>query len=601
MQHDEQGPQFDPAWLKEKYRQERERRLRADGNAQYVEIAGKLSRFADDPHADPALHRAPLTDTIDTVDAIVIGGGFGGLLAAARLREAGFARIRIIEKGADFGGTWYWNRYPGAACDIESYVYMPLLEEVGTMPSEKYAKAPEILAHTQAIGRHFDLYRDALFQTEANALHWDDAEAHWTVRTDRGDRLRARFLVLTTGPLNKPKLPGIPGLDSFAGHSFHTSRWDYAYTGGDHRGGLDGLAGKRVGIIGTGATAIQCAPHLARAAGHLYVFQRTPSSIDVRNNQPTDADWAASLEPGWQQHRMDNFNNLVCGIPQDEDLVNDGWTDIMRLVRPGRRATNAIEAMQMADYAKMEQIRARVDAVVRDPATASALKPWYKQFCKRPCFHDEYLDMFNQPNVTLVDTAGRGVERITPAGAVVDGREYPLDCLIFATGFEVGTGFARRAGFELHGRGGLSLTDKWADGASTLHGLLTRDFPNCFIVSVTQSGQSPNFPHMLNEQARHIAYIASRCLADGADTVEPSAEAEADWSATIAAAGARRAAYQAECTPGYYNAEGALSAREIRNGPYGPGAAAFIDILADWRAGGDCAGLEFRRVTEEVR
>lgn len=598
MQANDPRWDFDPAALKEKYRQERERRLRADGNAQYVEIAGELSRFAADPHADPALRRAPQSDTFD---AIVIGGGFGGLLAAARLREAGFARIRIIEKGANFGGTWYWNRYPGAACDIESYVYLPLLEEVGTMPTEKYAKAPEILAHTQAIGRHFDLYRDALFQTEATSLRWDEAGARWQVGTDRGDRLQARFLVLTTGPLNKPKLPGIPGLEHFAGHSFHTSRWDYAYTGGDHRGGMAGLAGKRVGIIGTGATAVQCAPHVAEAAGHLYVFQRTPSSIDVRNNQPTDPAWAASLGPGWQQQRMDNFNNLVCGIPQAEDLVNDGWTDIMRLVRPDRSVADPVQAMQMADYAKMEQIRARVDHVVRDPATAAALKPWYRQFCKRPCFHDGYLDMFNRANVTLVDTAGRGVERITPAGAVVDGREYPLDCLIFATGFEVGTGFERRAGFELHGRGGLALSDKWAEGASTLHGLLTRDFPNCFIVSVTQSGQSPNFPHMLNEQAHHIAYVAARCVAEGADTVEPSAASEAAWTATIVSAGTRRAAYQAECTPGYYNAEGKLSAREIRNGPYGPGAAAFIDILQAWRASGDCAGLEFGRVSEEVR
>ncbi|TXL76830.1 NAD(P)/FAD-dependent oxidoreductase [Vineibacter terrae] len=588
---------FDPDQLRAKYRAERDRRLRPDGDTQYVQIAGALAHYADDPYVAPGFSRAPVADS---VDAVVVGGGFGGLIVAARLRAAGIGRIRIIEKGGDFGGTWYWNRYPGAACDIESYIYMPLLEELGAMPTEKYAKAPEILAHTQAIGRHFDLYRDALFQTTVSGLAWDDRAARWTVTTDRGDRMTARFVVLTTGPLNRPKLPGIPGVESFAGHSFHTSRWDYAYTGGTSLGGLDNLADKRVGIIGTGATAVQCAPHVAQSAQHLFVFQRTPSSIDVRNNRPTDPDWAAQLTPGWQRRRMENFNNLVSGIAQDEDLVSDGWTEIMQLIRRDHLAGNPLQALQLADFAKMEQVRARVDLVVQDPAAAAALKPWYKQFCKRPCFHDEYLQMFNRPNVTLVDTDGRGVERITPEGVVVAGRTWPLDCLIFATGFEVGTAYERRSGLEIHGRGGLTLTRKWADGARTLHGLLTRDFPNCFIVSTIQSALAPNFPHMLIEQADHIAYIVRRCLASGCDAVEPTAAGEAEWTATIMKAGVFRKAYQEDCTPGYYNAEGQLSERNIQNGVYGRGAPAFIAILDAWRAAGDCHGLEFQRAAAEV-
>ena len=316
---------FDPAALKAKYRAERDKRVRAEGNEQYVEIKGEFAHYLEDPYVAP-ITRAPLNDEMEV---LVIGGGFGGLLAAARLREAGIEDIRIVEKGGDFGGTWYWNRYPGAACDIESYIYLPLLEEVGYMPVEKYTRAPEILAYCKKIGEHFDLYKGAIFQTEVKEARWDEASARWIVSTNRGDALRARFVIMANGPLHRPKLPGIPGVETYKGHSFHTSRWDYDYTGGSPMGGLDKLKDKVVGIIGTGATSVQCVPHLGASAKHLFVFQRTPSSIDVRNNRPTDPEWVKSLEPGWQQARMDNFNQLLSGIPQKEDLVNDGWTDII--------------------------------------------------------------------------------------------------------------------------------------------------------------------------------------------------------------------------------------------------------------------------------
>jgi cyclohexanone monooxygenase len=434
---------FDPAALKARYIAERDKRLRTDGNEQYQEIKGDFAHYLDDPYVKPGFARAPLTDEVEVV---VIGGGFGGLLAGARLREAGVQDIRLIEKGGDFGGTWYWNRYPGAACDIESYVYLPLLEEIGYMPVEKYSRAPEILRHSRAIGEYFDLYRNACFQTEVTGMRWDEDAARWIIETNRGDAMRARFVVMANGPLHRPKLPGIPGVESFKGHSFHTSRWDYDYTGGDSNGGLTGLKDKRVGIIGTGATAVQCVPHVAAAAKSLHVFQRTPSSIDVRNNRPTDPNWASSLQPGWQQARMDNFNTLVSGGFAEEDLVNDGWTDIIgnllllaRKQGAGRSPEELAEMMQLADFQKMEQVRARVDSVVKDRAAAEALKPWYNQFCKRPCFHDEYLDAFNRPSVTLVDTQGRGVERITENAIVANGQTYEIDCLIYATGFEVGT------------------------------------------------------------------------------------------------------------------------------------------------------------------
>ena len=593
---------FDPAALRAKYLAERDRRIRADGNEQYREIAGDFAHYLDDPYVAPGFTRAPLTDEIEVV---VIGGGFGGLLAGARLREAGVDDIRVIEKGGDFGGTWYWNRYPGAACDVESYIYLPLLEEIGYLPVEKYSRAPEILAHSRAIGVHFDLYRNACFQTEVTGMAWDEAAARWIISTNRGDAMKARYVVMANGPLHRPKLPGIPGVETFKGHSFHTSRWDYAYTGGDSNGHLTGLKDKRVGIIGTGATAVQCVPHLAAAAKELFVFQRTPSSIDVRANRPTDPDWAASLQPGWQQHRMDNFNALVSGGFAEEDLVNDGWTDIIgnliMMMRnnaaAGQSMETIAETMQLADFQKMEQIRARVDQMVKDKAAAEALKPWYNQFCKRPCFHDEYLDAFNRPNVQLIDTQGRGVEAITEHGVVANGREYEIDCLIYATGFEVGTSYTRRAGYEVVGRGGVTLTQKWADGVSTLHGMHSRGFPNLFLISNSQSGFTVNFPHMINEQSRHLAYIVREASQRQARTVEASAEAEEAWVQTIISSAMMRQKFQEECTPGYYNNEGQPSALAARNGSYGAGPVAFVKLLEDWRAAGELAGLEISTST----
>ncbi len=590
---------FDPVELRKKYRAERDRRIKAEGNDQYIKIEAEFSHYLDDPYVEPGFERAPLTDEIEVA---VIGGGFGGLLAGARLREAGIDSVRMIEKGGDFGGTWYWNRYPGAACDVESYVYLPLLEEVGYVPVEKYTRAPEILAYCRKIGEHFDLYRDACFQTEVTDVTWDDAASRWIIRTNRGDAMKARFVIMANGPLHRPKLPGIAGVETFKGHTFHTSRWDYDYTGGDPMGGLTGLKGKRVGIIGTGATAVQCVPHLGESAGQLFVFQRTPSSIDVRNNRPTDPEWANSLQPGWQQHRMDNFNILVSGGYAPEDLVSDGWTDIIRnigIVARIRKEQSAdgttgdpAELLQLADFRKMEQIRSRVDQVVADKATADKLKPWYNQFCKRPCFHDDYLDTFNRPNVTLVDTQGKGVQQITERGVVVDGVEYELDCLIFATGFEVGTSYAQRAGYEVKGRSGQTLTQKWADGVSTLHGMHSRDFPNNFIFAISQSGFTVSYPHMLNEQSKHAAYIIAECQKRGVTVVEAAADAEEAWVQTIIDSAISRQEFAEECTPGYYNNEGKPSALAARNGAYGKGPIAFVKLIEAWRAEGGLEGLE---------
>ena len=595
---------FDPDALREKYRLERDKRLRADGNEQYIEIKGQFGHYLEDPYVEPIV-REPKTDEVEVT---VIGGGHGGLLVGARLRTAGVESVRLIEKGGDFGGTWYWNRYPGAACDTEAYIYMPLLEETGYVPTEKYAKAPEIRAHCQRIARHFDLYRDVLFQTQITELRWDDAAQNWIVSTDRGDRFRSKFVCMANGPLNRPKLPGVEGVDTFKGHSFHTSRWDYEYTGGDSYGKLTGLADKRVAIIGTGATAIQCVPHVGASAKELFVFQRTPSSVDVRANRPTEQEWATSLQPGWQKHRMENFSTLTSGGFAEEDLVSDGWTEIIGMLLRGRTAGATLDVnstdpqsfgriMEMADFQKMEQIRARAEAIVNDPNTAEALKPYYRQFCKRPCFHDEYLPTYNLPGVTLVHTDGKGVERVTERGVVANGREYEVDCIIYASGFEVGTAMERRAGYQVYGRDGVALSDKWKDGVSTLYGMQSRGFPNCFIVGLSQVGTSANITHVLDVQSRHIAHIIENARAKDAATVDVEQEAEDRWVDTVMKASVMSIGFLEQCTPGYYNNEGKPNGELIRrNGTYAPGIMAFSKVLDEWRSEGGLAGLEFSRV-----
>jgi cation diffusion facilitator CzcD-associated flavoprotein CzcO len=579
--------------LEARYAAERDKRLRADGSDQYAELAGSFADYDADPWADPDFARDAIAE--DT-DVLIIGAGLGGLLAACRLREAGVEKLRIVEKGADFGGTWYWNRYPGAACDVESYIYMPMLEELGYVPTEKYAKAPEIYGHCRRVAEHYRLYPAALFQTVVTGACWDDATHRWVVTTDRGDAIAARFVVSATGLLSKAKLARIPGIESFAGPSFHTSRWDYGVTGGDQYGGMTKLADKRVGIIGTGATAIQCVPYLAQDAGELFVFQRTPSSVDVRGNQPTDPEWARSLKPGWQRERMENFGMISSGAFQPLDLVDDGWTEIFRTLAGHSRTEAAAGydpvALQRAEMAKMENTRRRVDEIVRDPATAEALKPYFHYFCKRPGFHDEYLDSFNRPNVTLVDTAGKGVERITPRGVVANGREYELDLLIFGTGFEYLSEYVRETGIDPVGPGGRKLSEHWNEGARTYRAMQTHGFPNYLLLSVVQGGGPVNYVHVIDEMAQHAAYIVRRCLADGIDRIQPTAEAEEAWVQEVLTLAAARRPFFESCTPGYSNFEGKRRKSQELNDFYYGAPMAFLNMLRDWRAEGQLRDMQ---------
>ena len=587
---------FNPDALRDKYRAERDKRLRLDGNEQYVEVAGDFAGYIDDPYVAPLTKREPLEDETEIV---IIGGGFAGLIAGARLSEAGFNDVRIIEKGGDFGGTWYWNRYPGAACDTEAYIYLPLCEELGIVPTQKYAQGPEIRRHSQLIGNKYGLYKKACFQTQVTAMNWDDGNSRWIIETDQGDAMRARYVIMANGPLNRPKLPGIPGITDYKGHTFHTSRWDYEYTGGDSTGNLDRLSDKRIGIIGTGATAVQCIPHLGASAETLYVFQRTPSSIDVRDNRFTDPEWEQSLQQGWQRERMENFNTLTSGGVVEEDLVKDGWTEIIRNLISmanyrGKDTDWSLvpQLMEIADFQKMNQIRDRVDSIVEDPATAEALKPYYRQFCKRPCFHDEYLPTFNRKGVHLVDTAGQGVERITDKGIVANGTEYEVDCIIFATGFEVGTSYTRRAGYDVTGRDGIILSEKWRQGLRTLHGCHSRGFPNLMFIMNGQAAFTTNFPHAMDEQARHIGYIIRTCQERGINTFEPEQSAEDAWVQEIIDLSRISDAFQEACTPGYYNNEGQANPTSRQNSAYGKGPNRYFKKMQAWRDEGLLRGLE---------
>jgi cyclohexanone monooxygenase len=592
---------IDKEALRRKYLEERNKRLRPDGNEQYLRLSGDLAHYLSDPAA-PVIEREPKTDHVTVA---FIGGGFAGLVTGARLKEAGIDDVRIVEKGGDFGGTWYWNRYPGAQCDTASFVYMPLLEETGHMPSEKYAHGPEILEHCQRIGKHFSLYDNALFLTEVVDLAWQEADSRWRVSTNRGDRFTAQFVAMGTGPLHVPKLPGIPGIESFKGHSFHTSRWDYAYTGGDPSGApMGGLSDKRVAIIGTGATAVQCVPHLATACKQLYVFQRTPSSVDVRSNHPTDPEWFAEMAtPGWQQRWLDNFASNQTGGMAEEDLVMDGWTDIARRVREkimglpreGLTPAMVMEAFEDSDFEKMEEIRARIDSIVSDPETARDLKAWYRQLCKRPCFHDEYLQAYNVPAAHLVHTDGKGVEQITETSVVAAGRAYEVDCIIYASGFEVGTEYARRAGYDMAGRGGRRLSEYWSEGMRTLHGMGVVGYPNAFIVQPTQGANLiSNIPHNLTEAGKTITAVIAHALAGGFSEVEVTKEAEDAWIELLLSGGGMMFG-SPDCTPGYYNNEGQDPGPRGRlNVGYPQGAMAYFQYIDQWRTGGAFEGLAFR-------
>jgi len=597
---------FDPKTLADRYRHERDKRVREDAESQFVEVTTD-SPFAnkyleEDPYSQKT-DRAPITDEREV---IIVGGGWVGMMTAARLTQAGVKDVRIVESGADFGGTWYWNRYPGAQCDIESYSYLPLLEETGYIPKLRYSFAPELQEHAQRIGKHFDLYKDAVFQTWVTELRWNKKDSMWEVSTNRGDKMKARHVCLGTGPANRPRLPGIPGVESFKGHTFHTSRWDYDYTGGNNEGNLDKLADKKVAIIGTGATAVQCVPALGASAKALYVIQRTPSSVDKRNNSETDPKWAANLKPGWQAERQKRFGEALLGGEIDPEFEDEGWTRLVRNMKELGQQAGSVprEEMgslaQLADFKTMEQIRDHVDSSVKDPAVANKLKAYYNQFCKRPTFNDDYLATFNNDNVELIDVSdAKGVDRITEKGFVANGKEYEVDCIIYASGFEITSSYQRRIGIPVYGIDGQSIYDHWGDGMRAMHGLMPHGFPNLFLCGglfVFQLGA--NYCYGVDVQAEQVAYTISELQKRGVKAANVSAKAEQDWiddqlSSDTPLSQLVLGGSPESCTPGYYNQEGTKERyRDVRRESYTKGLGAYKKVLKNWRDGDELAGLE---------
>jgi cation diffusion facilitator CzcD-associated flavoprotein CzcO len=610
--------EFDPRALLEKYRVERDKRLRPEGNKQYIKIEGEFSQYLEDPCAHERVEREELT--LD-VDVVIIGGGFAGLQTAAWLRKMGIDDLRIVERASDFGGNWYWNRYPGAACDSESYGYFPLLEETGYVPSSRYPDAGEIHEHATRIARHFDLYKAALFQTSVTGMVWNEDTSRWIVETDRGDVLRARFTVLAGGETMNIKLPGIPGIRGFKGHSFHTARWDYNYTGGSVKGKLDKLKDKRVAIIGTGCSGIQVVPHLGEGAQQVYVFQRTPALVDPRNDTPTDPDWARSLTPGWQERRVRQLFADMAGAPGTEPTHDKGFVDqqvtLRALSAKVREAAGEAglelsdrDVMELANLHYMERVRSNIEKIVKDPATAEALKPYYATWCKRPAWNDAYLKTFNRPNVTLVDVPS-GVERITEKGLIANGVEYEVDLIVYGSGLEVGhSSLFRIARFPIVGRDGVTLDEHWADSFRNLHGLLVHNLPNYFQLTVIGNGLGINYLWPAGQQAAHIAWIIKRSLDEGFLAVEPTREAEDEWRRELdrsqSAEGnpvwAEYGKARAACTPSYMNNEGdAGDNKGIFANIYGFGALAYTKLLEEWRQGeSEMAGLAITRSSDTV-
>ena len=548
--------------IKQKFAEERDLRLdyRPEGTQQYTsDLTGSFARYETDPYGGEIVPREPINDT---VECLFIGGGFSALLTSARLREYGVESIRIVERGADVGGTWYWNRYPGVACDVISYDYLPLLDEMDYVPKNHYARGPEILAHCQAIARRYNLYELAVFQTTVTSTIWNEEEEIWQLTTDRGDHMKARFVICANGTLSKPKLSKIKGMESFKGHSFHTSRWDYDYTRED----LSGLEDKVVGIIGTGATAVQAIPGLGASSKELYVFQRTPSSIDIRDDWPTDPNWARKLKPGWQAKR------------RERAMRGPRLTEGQRAERAAMSREEKIRRQENANIDYMMRIHKRIDEVVKDKATAEALKPWYMFMCKRPCFHNDYLPTFNRPNVHLVDTHGKGITEINEKGPVFDGTQYELDVLIYATGFEVQkTGIYNR----IRGENGLDLNDKYSTGIRTLLGIHSQGYPNLFIMGGYQASFQFNLTDMLQSQGDHIAACIDYVRRHDYQSIDVTSEAEEWWVQEVIHHRGKTTRNQ-DCTPGYYNFEGGFQRRQ--DGNYNGGFPKYVTHLKEVRA-----------------
>ncbi|OAK93511.1 flavin-binding monooxygenase-like family protein [Phaeosphaeriaceae sp. SRC1lsM3a] len=628
---DEGLPGVDALQIEKRYGEERAKRLRDDGDSQFIDISlsPKFTSFLEDPWVIPEeVKEIGSMFPENRCKMLILGGGYGGLLNAIRMVEAGVSPkdIRIVDSAGGFGGTWYWNRYPGLACDIESYCYLPLLEETGYVPKHRYSSGDEIRQYANTVAERWGLTESAVFQAKANKLVWDEASKEWRVelaqtRNQKQPReltVQAQFVVTSNGVLNWPKLPGIPGLADYGGSIFHSSRWNYDLTGGSPSDpALAGLQDKRVAIIGTGATAVQIIPHLARWAKHLYVVQRTPAAVDDLDQRETNPEWFhtnVATSKGWQRERLKNFHHHFTTEKQpDVNLVGDNWTSAVGMCAIAGNAAGPTTMEEMPAYMKklhamdaprQERIRRRVEEVVKDPMTTKKLQAWYPTWCKRPVFNHEYLETFNRENVTLVDTDGRGPERLTSDSIVVDGQPYPVDIIVCATGFRAPfTGSpAQKANMTIVGINGVSMSDEWArTGPSTQHGVLDANFPNLFLSGPWQASNSPNYLFNLDALAKHSAYIFAQARERAGSkpfTVRSTHEAADNWGMQVLMRSAPMAAIVG-CTPSYFNVEGGIDRVPpefqmimARSGLWGHGIENFLAVIEGWREEGSMQGIE---------
>lgn len=623
-----------------RYQAERNKRLRPEFDEQFVKLhtSAKYKHFTRDPWlpADGSVPGIQLMENESPHFKFVIkGAGLGGLLYAARLVERGYREedFAFVDYAGGFGGTWYWNRYPGLMCDVSSQIYLPLLEETGYMPKHKYSSGQEIHEHAERIVAKYGFGQRGIFRANVSAFSWNDDSNVWegSVTQEQGpkqgddaDKVLAKvtgdFVISMSGVLNYPKLPRLQGMDDFQGHQFHTSRWDYDHTGGSQdQPDMVKLKDQVVGLVGTGPTNVQVFPQLAKWAKQVYLFQRTPSSVDARGQQPTDPDeWKnSSSKPGWWLRRNENFAAFLSDDPNKPEFneVNDGWTCMPSFkglvggpnnIDPTEPDTivEYITSLHALDFARQERIRSRVDLIVEESDTAERLKAWHLGFCKRPCFHDEYLSTFNRPNVQLVDTEGRGIDSMTRNGVVVADKEYPVDVLIWGTGFFLSHGSpGDRGTMAVRGRNGKSMNQKWADGIASLHGVVTRDFPN-FFFPFNQCGVTANAMHSYQVTAEHTVYLISEAEKRHPGKkvlVEPTHEAEEAWAMRVMGNAAAFGG-MVGCTPSYINAEGRtdkireapleVQMKAARASPWGQGILDYQCIIRDWRENGDFEGVD---------
>ena len=596
--------------LKEKYREERDRRIRPEGQEQYAPHEDHLTH--DTYEHDPFSPVVPRDSLSEDIDVAILGAGWTGILAAYHLTQSGVRNFRVIDNAGNYGGTWYWNRYPGIQCDNDAYCYLPLLEQTGWLPSKKFSDGKEIYDYIQLIVDKFGFRDKGVFHTLVTALKWDESIKRWRISTSRDDEIRARFVIMAGGTLSTPKFPNVPGIHKFRGHKFHTSRWDYEYTGGDwHSPELDKLTDKRVAILGTGATAIQAVPYLGKYAKQLYVLQRTPSSVDERPNPPTDPDWAASLKPGWQAVRQQNFLHAANEVlARDEpDLICDFWTEINRNLNAERekqgwpefKLEEFMARREMMDFRVMERVRRRCDGIVKDPGTAAALKPWYRFMCKRPLSNNDYYETFNRPNAKLVDVSPtQGLEAMTEKGFIARGIEYEIDCIVFASGFEVTSDLKRRWGLDnVEGRNGVSIYDHWANGPKTLHGITTHNFPNMFFSGYVQGGLNGTTTLQFSKQVYHAAWIISQALKRGIRAVEATQQGQDAYVKRFHEVELDLSTILNECTPSYFTNEGDKEAKWFLFRGWGLGWDNFQAMLEEWRQKGDFAGMSIEHETRD--